>query len=451
MHDLRRRALESNKTVSKRARARASQTPSAAGSRSASRNPSRNPSRQASDDEDGNYMSDETSYSINSIDELLNGDLGANDVDAPPDAWIDLLNTRIEQIIDRKRSSNAGREESLAAYTNILLHHYSQEHIDPKISELVPAILKSVKAETSEKEAILALRALSVTLITDPSDRGYEAQASAMKRSIMDSESNKVKVAAIHALGTLTFFGGAGLDEAQDIMDFFLEIVESDGFHVGADDDAGVVTAALEEWGFLATLFDTMEDNTEPAAEAFVEQLESSDPSVQIAAGENIALLYEKSYTELEDDEEVSGEEDDESDPEDPNYDPNAPKFIKRYDVYRMEHQLKHTLESLSTVSGRSISKVDKKNLHANFSDILNSVNYPTRGPKYSTAVDQVTGKRFGSRLTININKSASVRIDKWWKLHRLRALRRILQSGFITHYQDNENIFEALPVMLNH
>ena len=76
------------------------------------------------------------------------------------------------------------------------------------------------------------------------------------------------------------------------------------------------MTAALEEWGFLATLQDEMEDATEAAMEAFVDQLESSDANVQIAAGENVALLYEKSFTEREEDEEVSGDDED-SDPED--------------------------------------------------------------------------------------------------------------------------------------
>jgi hypothetical protein len=37
--------------------------------------------------------------------------------------------------------------------------------------------------------------------------------------------------------------------------------------------------------------------------------------------------------------------------------------------------------------------------------------------------------------------------IDRWWKLMRLKALRRILQGGFLVHYRDNEVIFDTLPV----
>lgn len=229
-------------------------------------------------------------------------------------------------------------------------------------------------------------------------------------------------------------------------MDFFIEISESDGHSVEAPDSGSVVSAALEEWGFLATQLDDTEEVAEAAMEAFVEQLESADASVQIAAGENIALLYENSYTEQEEDEEISENEDEDDEAEE---DPNAPKMIKRYTVYRGENQLKHTLEALANVSGRGISKKDKKSLHSNFSDILNAIEYPTRGPRYSNAINHLTGKRYGSRMTVSIAQAGEMRIDKWWKLHRLQALRRTLQAGFVLHYQENEVVFDCLPVML--
>jgi len=284
-----------------------------------------------------------------------------------------------------------------------------------------------------------------VTIITDPSDTLYDAVYQPLKRIISASESIPAKTAAIHTLGTATFFGGASVEETQDIMDFFLEIIESDGHAVEADDDGDVVTAALEEWGFLATQMEDLEDATEPAMEAFVEQLNSSDPNVQIAAGENIALLYEKSYTELEEDEEAPESSDEDEDEEDAGP-PDGPKMVRRYNVYRREDQLKHTLAALATVSGRSISKKDRKSLHTNFADILHSVENPTRGPRYSAAVNHETGKRYGSRLTVRINRVGEMRIDRWWKLQRLKALRRVLQGGFVRHYEFNEVVFESLP-----
>jgi hypothetical protein len=258
---------------------------------------------------------------------------------------------------------------------------------------------------------------------------------------VSNSDSIQTKISAIHAYGTAAFFGGTSEEELEDVMGFFLEIVESDGLSVDAHDEGSVVTAALEEWGLLATAVDDLEAATEAAIEAFVDQLQSSDSGVQIAAGENIALLYEKSYTELEEDEQLSEESDDEEETR------NGGKMVKRYTVYRRQDQLLHDLDELANISSRRISKKDRKTLHSNFADIRNSVEKPTRGPRYSTALDQDTGMTYGAgRMRVKINRSVEVRIDKWWKLQRLNALRRILQAGFTHHFDDNEAVSRCLP-----
>jgi hypothetical protein len=71
---------------------------------------------------------------------------------------------RMDEIIDRKRSSVQGRETTLAQYVHILMSHYAFEDIQHKVSELLPAFLKSIKAENTEKETCLALRGLSNTI-----------------------------------------------------------------------------------------------------------------------------------------------------------------------------------------------------------------------------------------------------------------------------------------------
>ncbi|KAI9881538.1 MAG: hypothetical protein M1830_000101 [Pleopsidium flavum] len=445
MHDLRRQALESGKTVSKKAQSRqSSRASSRANSAPNSRVTSRNASRHGSDEEEGGNLSDGTAWSVNSIDEVL----ALEDSEQTPEQWSTELADRIEQLIDRKRSSVQGREESLAAYTRILTAHYAKEEISRKAAELVTAFLKSIKAESSEKETIFALKALAMTLVTIPSEAVYDNVSAPLKRITSDSGSKPTKVTAIHALGTCTIYGGASDDEILENMAYFLEIVSSDGHFVEAGDEGDVVTAALEEWGFLATHIEDLEDESEDAMEAFVEQLESSDPSVQIAAGENIALIYEKSYTPQEEDEEVSDDGEAMSDPEDESV-PGAPKLVKRYTAYRRTDQLVHTLSSLASLSTRKLSKKDKKSLHSNFADILNSVENPTRGPRYQNAVSHETGKRYGSRMVVRIHQNGVMRIDKWWKLHRLKGLRRVLQGGFVGHYENNEVVFESLPIMI--
>lgn len=443
MRDLRKQALESHKTISRKARSRvASATASKSNSAVASPAQSRAASRTRHDTEDEDDLSDGTAWSIASIDDILNGE----DVSLPEDAWKAELHTRIEQITNLKRSSTEGRTESLNAYAHILMARYARDEIEGRTHELVSSMLRSIRQETTENEAVKALKALAVTAVTLDSDSIYDDVADQLKRSIQSSSSIAVKVNAIHTLGTTAFFAGAGDDEILDIMGLFLEIIESDGASIDAQDEGDVVIAALEEWGLLATEIEDLEDETEAAMDAFVEQLESADSGVQIAAGENIALLYEKSLTPQEEDEEV--EEDDRDDPE---YVRDGEKLVKRYTVYRRQDQLLHTLDELANVSTRRISKKDRKALHSSFADIRNTVEKPSRGPAYSMALHEETGRAYGSgRMKVKINRNVEVRIDKWWKLQRLNALRRTLQGGFTYHYDQNELVSTAIPFSMS-
>jgi hypothetical protein len=94
------------------------------------------------------------SSSSNSIDDILNNE----DADVPTDAWKSELHNRIEQIVDRKRSSTEGRTESLNAYTHILMARYAKEDIEDRVIELLPSILRSIKSEMTEREAVTALK-----------------------------------------------------------------------------------------------------------------------------------------------------------------------------------------------------------------------------------------------------------------------------------------------------
>ncbi|KAI1539474.1 IFRD domain containing protein [Pyrenophora tritici-repentis] len=110
-----------------------------------------------------------------------------------------------------------------------------------------------------------------------------------------------------------------------------------------------------------------------------------------------------------------------------------------------------HTLNELAKISTRRVSKRDRRALHSSFADIRNTVEKPSRGPAYSTALDEETGKAYGAgRMKVKINRSVEVRIDKWWKLQRLNALRRTLQGGFTYHYDQNHMVSAALPFSMS-
>ncbi|KAJ5613506.1 hypothetical protein N7528_007160 [Penicillium herquei] len=441
MPDLRRQIFESGKTVSRKAASReASRTNSHASSKQTSRQSSRAASRQPSDDEDAGYLSDETAMSIGSLDDENPEQDNAD--------WPTELAERIHELLDRKRSSVQGREEALTAFCRLTKYHFAEDVTRVFAGELLIAFCKSVRTESSVLETTQALRAIELLAITTNDGKTYENTEPLLTRTIRDSTSNAVKTAAIHCLGACTIFGGAGDDGILDQMTFLLDVVASDGQSIDAPDDATAVTAALQVWGFLATEIDDFEADSEEAAQIFIDQLDSGDSSVQVAAGENLALLYEKSYTPQEDGESNDEEDSEESD-EHENSD-NGPKLVKRYNAYHNTPELERQLKALAHVHTKRISKRDKKSLHSNFASILNTIENPRRGPRYNTAIDQETNRHYGSTLTVKIGKHGIMSIDRWWKWVRLTALRRILQGGFAEHYfQGNRAVLDNLPVML--
>lgn len=220
-------------------------------------------------------------------------------------------------------------------------------------------------------------------------------------------------------------------------MEWLLEIVSSDGTVIDAENDAEVVTAALDEWGFLATAMDDMEDVSEEAMEVLVDQLDSTSSAVQVAAGEDIALLYEKSWTEVEEDERAHDfDEEDLADPsnEIPRDARGRPTYVKRYEVFRQKHLLLKKIEDVMSQSTKRTSKKDKHLLSSNFRAIHDHIELPIRGPK---------------RRVIGIGSKATLHIKTYEQMLRFNALRRVLQSGFLVHYTDNEVVFETIPLML--
>lgn len=343
-----------------------------------------------------------------------------------------------------------GREEALAAFCRLTKYHYAEEEIRASVGELLNAFVRSVRNESSVREATLALRAIELLVITSSDDKIYENAEPVLTRAIRDSTSNAIKATAIQALGTCTIFGGAGEDGILEQMTFLLDIVASDGQSIDAADDPTSVTAALQVWGFLATEIEDFETESEEAVQIFMDQLDSGDSAVQIAAGENIALLYEKSYTPQEDDE--SDESEDAADESDEHmHEVTAgPKLLKRYNAYHNTPELERQLQGLATIHSKRISKRDKKSLHSNFASILTTVENPRRGPRYNMAIDQDTNRHYGSTLTVKIGRHGVMSIDRWWKWVRLSALRRILQGGFAEHYfQGNRAVLDSLPVMM--
>ena len=376
-------------------------------------------------------------YSINSIDALLEAD----DInEQTTDASRQQLNEVIADLLERKGSSGKSREDGLTTYVKCLTSHYLAEVLYGRVDDLLPAFLRSIKTETSEKETIMALKAVALTAITFSDNSIYETVSSTLKRATSDSQSLPVKAAAIYSLGICISFGGAGEEEMMDVMTFLLEIASSDGAFIDADDDADVVAAALNTYGFLATQVEDIEHESEDAVAAFLDQLDSDEAKVQIAAGENIALLYEKCYTPREVDDESSSEEESPEDESRGDHPPVQSYLIKRYNPYHNTIEVLDKVTALASLSTKSMNRRDKKTLHQAFASIALTVQEPRLGLQSNNA----------SKMVVRIQREGEMRVDKWWKLMRLNAIRRLLGGGFVNHYfEGNKQVLDALPMIM--
>jgi hypothetical protein len=114
-------------------------------------------------------------------------------------------------------------------------------------------------------------------------------------RSLMSYSMQSIKTLAIAC-----FIAGTQAD-AYELLQFFSDIIATNGKNINAPNEGDVVAAALNAYGFLYTgLWDGRKrvdmrtrDEFERAMPMHVKQLESSTMEVRVASGENIALMFE--------------------------------------------------------------------------------------------------------------------------------------------------------------
>ncbi|KAI0811563.1 interferon-related developmental regulator-domain-containing protein [Xylaria sp. FL0064] len=426
MRDLRKKILlESGKTVSRKARSRPdSLGASPIASPAASRGASRVNSRYASEEEDVT----DSEYE----DSLTNSVANSEDGEEPVATWTERLGDRIAELLDRKRSSTKGREACLSAYTHIIRHHYAEEQLEPQLNELIPALLKSIRGGNNTDETLSAVKALTLTILSTGSETFYDHVYPSLKGLCQDSDEQSLKVEAIEAMSIVTMCGGGSITAAEELMEFLLEIVESDGHSIGAGDNGPVVAAASTAWGFVASNLDDLQDQSDQALEAFTEQLDSTDVDVQVAAGTNLALIFEAAREY----EEQTGETSD-----------------LQYD----QHKLTQRMTALVRESSKTVSKKDRKHLHSSFNSVLTSLEHG-KGPGYSTARRMASNphtggtkmefgeeyREYGYREKIRIHNISMV-IDTWTLSARVQMLRSVLGAGLAIHYLENPLVNDLL------
>jgi hypothetical protein len=447
-----RKAHESTKTMSRKAKARleastvASPGISPAGSRSSSR------AARLGSHPNSAHGSVDGSHASPSPPRLFQSSEGSEDEDDEDDEeelikglskLVDTINNR-----DFAKASSEGRATHLKTLANSLAANYYGDD-DRQMAKIIPTLLKCASDGTDAPTTIPAVRSLAIILVTvrNPSGDLYAEVRDHLKACVEDSSSSQGQAAAIGALACAAYFGAASLEEIEEILDYYLEIVATDGKAVDAADNAEVVTAAIQYWSFLSTFLEVDVDKFNDALTTFVDQLDSTSPEVLVAAGQAIALIYEKEYVpnvgDVNDIKDGTVDEDEEM--------RIKPAFRRSNWAHahlihsRDDRALKAKLEDLAKARMRHAKRETQKLLHATFRDIGSAVNMPWRGPAFGFPREEIA--LGGPRATVGYGPRGGDRVpvERWWQQLRIEAVRALLKSGTREHYLRNPAVGEIL------
>lgn len=438
MNHVRVKALKGNgKTTSKKAiksgRAsgnitpRSSPLPSLLTSPTHSAVHSRGTSDVSDSDEDGDFEFDDMMSSVHSGGSgAVTPDEGGSTFDAQ--ALIDGLQ-------DKKHNNNEVREHFLEIYLRTLRTKYTPEThlwLDPAASALVEVFLKDADRAPTARERLLSLQAYCLTVGTTEDLEIFEGSERALKQILVDDDDDQCKVYAIYALCMTVLYAG-GLEEAAlEIMQYLVDIVQSDGESIESHDNAPVVAAAMAGWSFIAGHVDDFSDFADTAMDAFVDQLDSSDTEIQCNAGQAIALIFESSRTH----EQETGE-----------------PFQLPYDPQRLIGRI----SELAKLSSKSVSRKERRDLRESLVSVVTSLERGV-GPYYSTALyipekdtfvppSQRTDDgqaEYGYRCRLRLGNH-STRIDTWSLFARVNMMKILFRGGLQHHVFVNPVVMECL------
>lgn len=395
---------------------------------------------------------------------------------------VSTIGTCIDNLRNRKRIGPIGCVQALRLFLQTLQDNYMGKCVGRFISVIPELLLKSIR-RTGKEEQLLALRVLAVATLSCPQkdsaeilDDVFSPLLSLCKEADTEEE---VKVAALEALTVVVVFGGGTRASTEELLQFHMRIVATDGESVKSADSASIVIAAMRMWCFVASYMTPADSDYDPeeagsggedwaaedtfgegllsdsqtALETFMEQLSSTETDVQVAASEAIALLFEigRKY------EATTGNHMDLR--EDP------AKLSERLRLLARGLQLDGTGRSMKWTT-----RQDRRDLREALGSVATSLELGT-GPRFSTAVggaswtsspnssgqnsedegedtgrieDRDPSDLLGYRMRIQVDNQTIV-IATWALNVRLNVLRTLLSRGMHTHLVSNPLVIQLV------
>ncbi|KAI9468464.1 MAG: interferon-related developmental regulator-domain-containing protein [Benjaminiella poitrasii] len=305
--------------------------------------------------------------------------------------------------IGEKRASS--REVALSRLVRLLSHFYCGSFFDSHPNSktaLLELLLRSVRKPSNTHECMLALKAVALVMVNEgqleqEDEDLYSLVAPTLKNIIQDNTSPiQVKCQSIDTLAMITF-SSASASSVQGGLDYFYKILvskgsvtttvvatsddvltsdqdeEQDEQELSAHDVQLLLVSTLHAYGLLYAsvyghdrgLKEEAWDEWQSAMPAHLDLLESASKDVRVAAGKNVALMYECSHTFKKLDTFTDEDEDNQN---------TGLVVDEELSEYEELDDLIDILKRLSTESSRRVNKQDRKTQKSAFRDILKSI-----------------------------------------------------------------------------
>ena len=251
---------------------------------------SRTPTPMTTDDE---YESD--TGSVGSVDSLWGNDPETVDVKG---GWQDEMLETVDALGERKGSSTSGREELLKTFVRVAsLKVITEDMLAGRGEELIAVLGRMVKSGRSEKEVILSARAISLLAASTPESRTLSTSIlPLLTQTISNGGHNSSTPALIHAVASIAFFSPTlSSEDIIPLLDFLIEIVESNGHSIGEGEDNDTLVAAIEAFGVLLSVLEDYYDTIHKSLPILIEALSSTSLSVPRSRRNNSPILRTRS------------------------------------------------------------------------------------------------------------------------------------------------------------
>lgn len=300
-----------------------------------------------------------------------------------------IVEEAVEQLTEKRTTTRVSALETLC-------HHLSQYMPPDSVDEDFVGNILTCLRKPSETEAVLGSRALAVIALIYGGDeeRFFQRSKNVLEPLAKSSRSDKVKAAAIRALGMACFVCSVEEENTPEVV----EVLER---YFDVQVNADVCTASLDAWGLLMSVQDDSivmsDDHMDRFLPKFLNLLHHADVAVRLAAGENIALMYESAQhcgiTMPCDDEIV--------------------------ELFRV----------MSKESSKKNSKKDRKLQRSAFRDVHSTL-ANGESPHVSFSV-----------------KNEMIDIHSWRLVKQFEAIKSCLKTGFLEHIKFNNTVRQILEL----